>query len=91
MSLWVQNGRGNGTFDWHAPFPPGVINRDRIVLANICEIARIPGEPRDLPWNGDASMEVRNIIPDDTGAVTLTIGIDWDSPLDFRLFYVVFD
>jgi hypothetical protein len=92
MSLWVKNGRGNGNFDWPVgPFPRGVISRDSIVLANICEIARIPGEPRNLPWNGDASMEIRNIIPDDNGFVTLTVEIDWDSPLDFRVFFVVFD
>ena len=91
MSLWIANGNGNGTFDWEVNFPKGVINRDSIVLANICEIARIPGEPRDLPWMGAASMEIRNIVPRDTGTVALRVEIDWDSRLDFRVFFAVFD
>jgi|tagenome__1003787_1003787.scaffolds.fasta_scaffold19884167_2 hypothetical protein len=91
MSLWIANGNGNGSFNFLVNFPAGVINRNSIVLANICEIARIPGEPNDLPWMGAASMEVRNIVPRDDGHVDFRIEIDWDGPLNFRMFIAVFD
>jgi hypothetical protein len=91
MSLWTVRGRGNGNFLFPVFFPDKVINRDRIVLASICEIARIPGEPNDLPWVGDAAMEVRNIVPRDTGEVYFRVEIGWDSPLDFRISIAVFD
>lgn len=91
MSLWIVNYRGHGNFNLNVNFPAGVINRNSIVLANICEIAHIPGEPQDLPWMGDASMEVRNIVPEDTGAVNFRLEVDWDDDLDFRMFIVVYD
>jgi hypothetical protein len=91
MSLWIVNGTGNGSFNFLVNLPGGVINRSSIVLANICEIARIAGEPSDLPWMGAASMEVRNIVPQDTGQVNFRVEIDWDSPLNFRIFIAVFD
>jgi hypothetical protein len=92
MSLWTVHGRDNGTFDFKvAPFPRGVINRHRHVLANICEVAHIEGDRDELPWVGLASMEIHQIIPQDTDSVVLRIEIDWNEPLNFRIQLFVFD
>jgi len=86
MSYWIVNFRGHGTFDLHVNFPEGAVNRDSIVFANICEIAHIPGVPGDTPWMGDAAMEIRNIVPQNTHSVVFKVEIAWGSDLDFRMF-----
>ena len=89
MSTWVVTLQGNGTFDKDFTFPEGVINSKSIVFVNICEISRIRGVPNDIPWPGDASLEIRQIVPQDTGHLIVRVAIDWDSPLLYRLFFLV--
>lgn len=89
IDIWSITWRNNGTFDVDVPFPRGVIDRDKIIFANICEIKRFPGETRDLPWMGDASMEVKNIVPKDTGSVNFRVHIDFYLPLPFRMLVMI--
>src|SRR5262245_64520710 len=83
------NASGFGLFNLDVQFPAGVINRNSTVLANICEIAHISGEPGDLPWVGAANMIIWNIIPQDTGHVILRVEVDWSRPLDFRIQFAI--
>ncbi len=91
MSLWHVNIVGNGVFDGNFTFPAGVINRHSHVLANICEVSAPQGEPLDFPFQGDATMEIHNIVPKDDGTVSIRFEIDWDSPLNARVQFFVFD
>ena len=91
MSLWHVNVVGNGVFDGTFTFPQGVINRHSHVLANICEVSAPQGEPLDFPFQGNATMEIHNIVPRDDGVVSIRFEIDWDSPLNARVQFFVFD
>jgi hypothetical protein len=86
MSTFFFTGRGHGVFDRStnsAQLPN--INRHSFVLANICEISAPQGESLDFPFQGNATMEVHNIVPLDDGTVHFRLEIDWDSDLNFRL------
>jgi hypothetical protein len=92
MSLWQGNIRGNGVFDWTFTFPvPGIVDKDSFVLANIVQVSQPQGEPLDFPFQGDATMEVHNIVPLHDNILSVRFEIDWDSPLDARVQLFVFD
>lgn len=91
MSIWFWDIRGCGSFNALAFFGRQHVNRHTTVLANVCEVARPQGEPLDFPFMGDASMEIRNIVPRDDGNVDLRVEVDWDSDLDIRIKFVIFD
>lgn len=92
MSLWQQNiSIGYGESDYLFRFPPGVINRHSVVLANICEISAPQGEPLDFPFIGNATMGVCNIVPRDDGNLIIRLYANWDGVLQARVQIVVFD
>lgn len=90
MSLWSADGNGQGPFEFTANFPAGVINRNSVVFASICEMGTIAGDPNPFPWFGAAALQIDNIVPRDTGDVAIMVNVLWDSPLNFRVFYQVF-
>jgi len=91
MSLWHADIRGHGVFDRNFAFPTGVIDRHRHVLASICEVSQPQGEPLDFPFQGSATMEIHNIVPKDDGSVGARLEVDWDSDLNIRVLFAVFD
>ena len=91
MSLWTADIHRNGTFDQFINFPSGVINRHSHVLVSICEISQPAGEPLDFPFIGDATMTIHNICPRDDNHLQVRISIDWDSPLNCRLWITILD
>jgi hypothetical protein len=91
MSLWHTNSAGNGVFDANFTFPGGVINGHSHVVANICEVFAPQGEPLDFPFQGDATMEIHNVVPKDDGTLSVRFEIDWDSPLNAKIQFFVFD
>jgi hypothetical protein len=80
-----QAGGGNHRWNFYG-FPAGVITPSRMVLANICEL----GEPGDVPFIGDADMEIRNIAPRANDTVDVWFNIHWDSPLPVRIQFIAF-
>jgi len=92
MSLWQTNIRGSGVFDVNFSFPsPGIVDRHSFVLANIVEVSQPQGEPLDFPFQGDATMEIHNIVPKDDGTLSIRFEVDWDSDLNCRVQVFVFD
>jgi hypothetical protein len=83
-SFWT--GRGRGTFDTFADFGRGNLDRHSMVVANIVELSQPQGEELDFPFQGDASMEIRNLVPLDSGQLHLRVEIDFDDhDLNFRV------
>jgi hypothetical protein len=91
----------NGIFDGTVTFPPGVINRNSIVLASICEVGEGDAEdyspssdaafvPFDYPFKGQAVFTLHNVVPFDDGHVELTIDTGWTAfLLNVRMNFVV--
>ena len=66
------------------------VDRHSTVLASICELATLPGQPLDFPFIGAAPMEIRNIAPRDDGIVEMWVHIEWlASALNGRINFVV--
>jgi len=92
----------NGIFDGSVWFPSGVINKDSIVLASICEVGEgdqedyFPGDPSDdfvpfnVPFKGAAVFTLHNIVPFADGHVEITIDTGWTAfLLNVRMNFVV--
>jgi hypothetical protein len=86
-SFWI--GRNSGLFDVELPFSREEVNRHSVVLANICEVMQPQGQPLDFPFQGDATMQIHNIVPLDDGRVLMRIQIDFDRRLNYRLGVVI--
>jgi hypothetical protein len=71
-------------------FPPGVVNRHSVVLANICEVSQPEGQALDFPVLGDATMTIHNIVPHDDGTVLVRLEVNWPSPVDVRVQFAIF-
>lgn len=92
MSLWTANIRGNGAFNHSiGPFPGGVINRHSHVLVSICEVSQPTGQPLDFPFIGGAKMTIHNICPRDDNQLDVHINVDWESPLNCKLWITIMD
>jgi hypothetical protein len=84
---WAEAQAGPGNHRWNIHgFPAGTIHSGSMVLMNVCEL----GEPGDVPFIGDADMEIRNIAPRANNTVDVWFNIDWGSPLPIRLGIFVF-
>jgi hypothetical protein len=88
------NIQGQGLFDVPVPFPPGVVNRNSLVLANICEVQMPPGEftpnqPVGIPFQGDATMTIHNIVPKEDGSVSVRVEISGSDTLNARLQFFI--
>ena len=90
-SLWKAEVRGHGVMDRVFTFPPGFIDRHKTVLANICEVSQPQGEPLDFPFQGSSTMQIYDVVPLDNGSLSLRLGNDWDSDLNMRIRFVVFE
>lgn len=80
----------NGIFDGTVNFPQGVINRHSHVMASICEMDPEEYPPEGFPFKGAAVFTLHNVVPSDTGHVTLTIDTGWtESLINARVFFVI--
>lgn len=66
----------------------GVVNSSSKVFASITEVGIIGGQVK--PFQGAASMEIKNVVPHDDGIVIVRGIIHWDSDLNYRISVVVF-
>jgi hypothetical protein len=89
ISTWWWDGHGHGTFPIAFPFGTNTVNRHSRVVCSICEIAQPPGETLDYPFLGSASMQILNVAPDDTGTVNVLMAVNWDSDLNWRVFFYI--
>lgn len=71
--------------------PPaeGGCDRHSAVVASICEIATLPGQPLDFPFVGNAAMQVLNIAPRDDGIIDMRVWVAWHEPLNVRINFLV--
>jgi hypothetical protein len=91
MSLVSWNISGAGTFDINFPMQ-GLANvtPTTVVLASITELSQPQGQPL-LPFQGDATMQINNIVPLGNNSVNVRITIDWGSVLQARIYFAIFD
>ncbi|WP_255292176.1 hypothetical protein [Bacillus thuringiensis] len=66
----------------------GVVNSTSIVVASITEVGIIGGQVK--PFQGSASMQIYNVVPQDDGIVIVRGHIDWGSDLNYRISVIVF-
>lgn len=66
----------------------GIVNSSSKVFASITEVGIIGGQVK--PFQGAASMEIKNVVPHDDGIVIVRGMIHWDSDLNYRISVVVF-
>jgi hypothetical protein len=84
MSLWTQNVTGNGDFIRVSANIPSV-TPNTIVMASITEL-----DGDGQPSVGNATVELHNVAPR-SGFVDYIVAILWDSPLNCRVSFAVFD
>lgn len=65
------------------------VDRHSTVVASFCELATLPGQPLDFPFIGSAPMGIRNIAPRDDGIVDMWLYVQWGTPLDLRISFLV--
>ncbi len=66
----------------------GFVNSSSRVLVSISEIGIFSGQVK--PFQGDATMTIHNVVPNDDGIVIVRGNTGWGSPLNMRLSVVVF-
>lgn len=67
----------------------GGVDRHSVVLASITEVTSAPGHPVDFPFIGHAQMSVMNTSPRDDGIVDFRLWVNWSTPLNLRLNFIV--
>lgn len=87
-TTWIGPARGHGVID-HVISLPGT-NRWSTVFASITEMGNIDGTGVLKPFQGAASMQVLNIVPQDDGNVRVRVNILWGSDLWYKVFIARF-
>jgi hypothetical protein len=87
--ILTENGQPNGVTRGHGTFRFNVsgigVDRTRGVLASISEVAAGPSGQFDQPVQGDATMSVLNMSPQDSGNVQLWVQVNFPSDLNLRI------
>lgn len=87
-TTWIGPVRGRGVKDHVIPLPG--TTRHSTVFASITELGNIDGTGVLKPFQGAASMQVLNIVPQDDGNVRVRVQIHWDSDLWYKVFIARF-
>ncbi|MEH7457141.1 hypothetical protein V7183_07825 [Bacillus sp. JJ1127] len=80
--------RGHGLIDRWLKLPG--TTRFSAVFASITELGDIDGTHVLKPFQGSASMEILNVVPQDDGTIRVRVNILWDNDLWYRISAVRF-